>query len=377
MVSRPTSRRDVLRATGFAALGAGLSACAERRAPSLLLPEGPRRFGRVRVSEDRIIRTVVGLRPFRPAGFVVGAEKLGDKTVVHNYGHGGGGVTLSWGTSQLAVEEAWRTGEKRFAVLGCGAVGLATARLLLQRGAEVTIYAKDLPPNTTSNIAGAQWSPYTVVDDEQRTPAFGELLVRAARLSHRHFQQLPRVEYGIRWLENYVLADEPFASARERDPIGDLYPERRDLKPSEHPFPSRYVRRFTTMLIEPPVYLTALVRDVRLAGARIIVRELGNREEVRGLPEPVVVNCTGLGARALFGDDGFLPIKGQLTVLLPQDEVDYIVLTEDLYMFPRRDGILLGGTHERGVETLDVNEEARQRIVAGHRRIFEGLRQKP
>ena len=90
---------------------------------------------------------------------MVAVEKVGEKTVVHNYGHGGGGITLSWGTSELAVEEAWKTGERRFAVLGCGAVGLATARLLQERGAEVTIYAKDLPPHTTSNIAGGHWSP--------------------------------------------------------------------------------------------------------------------------------------------------------------------------------------------------------------------------
>jgi D-amino-acid oxidase len=62
-------------------------------------------------------------------------------------------------------------------------------------------------------------------------------------------------------------------------------------------------------------------------------------------------------------------------VLLPQPEVDYAVLTPDLYMFPRRDGILLGGTHERGVETLEPNLEAEQRILAGHREIFERMRE--
>ena len=117
----------MLKATGLAALGAGLSACASRRAGSLVSLEPPRRFARVHVSEDRIIRTVVGLRPFRASGFVVRVENVGDKTVVHNYGHGGGGITLSWGTSALAVDEAWKTGERRFAVLGCGAVGLASA----------------------------------------------------------------------------------------------------------------------------------------------------------------------------------------------------------------------------------------------------------
>src|SRR5258706_2363171 len=190
MLTTPTPRRAMLKATGLAALGAGLSACAGRRGGSLTWPEPPRRFARVHVSEDRIIRTVVGLRPFRPSGFVVRTEKLGETTVVHNYGHGGGGITLSWGTSELAVDEAWKTGEKPFAVLRCRAVGLATARLLQQRRAEGTIYAKALPPHTTSNIAGGQWSPTSVMAPDRRTPESDALLTRASPLSHRSFQRL-------------------------------------------------------------------------------------------------------------------------------------------------------------------------------------------
>jgi D-amino-acid oxidase len=364
----------MLRATGLAAVGAGLSACAARQGGSLVWPEPRRRFARVRVSEDRIIRTVVGLRPYRASGFVVRSEKLGEKTIVHNYGHGGGGITLSWGTSELAADEAWSTGAKRFAVLGCGAVGLATARLLQRRGGEITIYAKDLPPQTTSNIAGGQWSPTSVMAGDRRTAESDALLARAARLSHRSYQQLPAAEFGIRWLENYILSDEPLGEWWEQSLVRDLYPELRALRPDEHPFPARYARRFTTMLIEPPIYLSAMERDVRVAGGRIVVGELRSREEVQALPEPVIVNCTGLGAKALFGDDELEPVKGQLTFLLPQPEVDYIVITNQLYMFPRRDGILLGGTFEHGVWSLDVNEEARQRILAGQRALFEGMK---
>jgi glycine/D-amino acid oxidase-like deaminating enzyme len=373
MIARQVPRRAMLKATGLAALGAGLAACATRRAGSLVSLEPPRRFARVHVSEDRIIRTVVGLRPFRASGFVVRVENVGDKTIVHNYGHGGGGITLSWGTSALAVDEAWKTGEKRFAVLGCGAVGLASARLLQQRGAEVTIYAKDLPPHTTSNIAGGQWAPTSVMDGARRTAESDALLARASRLSHRAFQQLPAVEFGIRWLENYVLSDEPLEPWWEQELVRDLYPELRELGPREHPFPARHARRFTTMLIEPPIYLSAMLRDVRLAGGAVVVRELTSREQVQALPEPVVVNCTGLGAKALFGDDELEPVKGQLTFLLPQPEVDYMVITEGLYMFPRRDGILLGGTFQHGVWSLDVDEDARRRIVAGHRALFDGM----
>src|SRR5262249_49277823 len=95
---------------------------------------------KVQVFPDRIIRMVAGLRPYRSCGFLVRADHIGGKVIVHNYGHGGCGVTLSWGTGQLAVDLALKTPFRRAAVLGCGAVGLATARLLEDHGFQVTIY---------------------------------------------------------------------------------------------------------------------------------------------------------------------------------------------------------------------------------------------
>jgi glycine/D-amino acid oxidase-like deaminating enzyme len=105
-----------------------------------------------------------------------------------------------------------------------------------------------------------------------------------------------------------------------------------------------------------------------------VVRDFGDLRAVAALPEALVMNCTGLGARALFGDDELMPIKGQLTVLLPQPEVDYITLTNELYMFPRRDGILLGGTHERGQWTLEPDTDAAARVLDGHTRFFAAMR---
>src|SRR5215213_1760528 len=64
----------------------------------------PRIFSPVKVSRDRIIREIVGLRPYRAEGFVVQAERVGNKLLVHNYGHGGAGITLSWGTATQAVD---------------------------------------------------------------------------------------------------------------------------------------------------------------------------------------------------------------------------------------------------------------------------------
>ncbi len=146
-------RRSVLKALGMLASAAALEGCAAKHVTLAATPPPVPAAGsallklpKVNVQPDREIRTVVGLRPFRPSGFVVGGQKLDDKLVVHNYGHGGGGVTLSWGTGELACREVDSTGEKNIAVLGCGAVGLATARLLQERGCTVTIYAKDFRP---------------------------------------------------------------------------------------------------------------------------------------------------------------------------------------------------------------------------------------
>ena len=124
----------------------------------------------VRVSPERVIRTVAGLRPYRAQGFVVRAEALGIKKLVHNYGHGGAGITLSWGTSRLAVDLGLPGHHGPVAVSGAGVIGLSTARLLQEAGFAVTIYTNALPPDTTSNIAGGQWSPFGHYREDLVTP---------------------------------------------------------------------------------------------------------------------------------------------------------------------------------------------------------------
>ena len=93
----------------------------------------------VEVDPSREILTVAGLRPFRPDGFVVRREEVGAKALIHNYGHGGGGMSLSWGSSQQAVRLAGSVSGQSCAVVGGGVMGLSTARLLQHRGARVTV----------------------------------------------------------------------------------------------------------------------------------------------------------------------------------------------------------------------------------------------
>jgi D-amino-acid oxidase len=375
-------RRSAIKALGILAGTAALEGCAVKHIASAAPPTPPvlsplLKLPKVNVQPDREIRTVVGLRPFRPSGFVVAPQKFDDKLVVHNYGHGGGGVTLSWGTGELACREVDATDQENVAVLGCGAVGLATARLLQERGRSVTIYAKDLPPNTTSNIAGAQWFPVNVFQRSHASPDFLSKFVEASHLANRRYQLMVGTRYGIRWLPNYEMDTEPFSDGQLRSPdspIRDLVPEDRVLDMDENPFPFPYVRQFQTMMIEPNTYLPAMLQDFQIAGGRIEVRQIHDVAELQALPQRVTVNCTGLGAKDLFHDEELIPVKGQLTFLLPQPEIQYCTLPPDLYMFPRSDGIALGGTHEPGVWSLEPDLLAKQRIVAEHARIFRDMR---
>lgn len=330
------------------------------------------------VSPDLITRTTVGLRPYRARGFVLRAEAVGSKTIVHNYGHGGGGMSLSWGTALQARALALATEKRVAAVIGCGVIGLSTARVLQDAGFAVTIYARDLPPSTTSNMSGAQWTPTSVYADGEVDAGFLAQFAEASELAQRRYQTLLGEDYGVRWIENYGVYDEPgggFMNSSVPAVNRHLYPEVEAYGPGEHPFPTRYATRFLTMFIEPNRYLRALQRDYLLRGGRIVVREFPDRAAVSALDEPLVLNCTGLGAKTLFGDEVLEPVRGQLTVLAPQPGIDYLMLGGGGgYMFPRSDGIVLGGTFQHGDANTAPDPDIERRVVERHRRFFTAMR---
>jgi len=394
----PPNRKDLmdrrtLLKTGSAALVAlSVGGCATSRAARQIStsPADARssiRLPLVEASWDRVIRTTVGLRPHRDSGFVLRAEKLDEKLLVHNYGHGGSGMSLSWGTGQMAAEAATERDQRRAAVIGCGVVGLTSARQLQRRGFDVTIYAMSVPPDTTSNMSLAGFTPTSgLIENARRTTEWTEQLRRAARIAYRQLQLLAGPYYGVSWISNYNLTDEPEEGPPE---TGDLLPA--ELRtggvrfgPGEHPFPTKYAFRRPVIRIEPSIYLDALVRDFLSFGGRIVIRKFDTPRDLMSLAQPIIINCTGLGSRTLFADDEIIPLKGQLTHFVPQPEINYQTASDTrnaalrgnigIHMMPRTDGIALGGTSERGLWTLEPNEQARQEIVDQHIQLFRAMR---
>ena len=394
-------RRTLLKTGSMAALGFGLAGCAARASQPARLNRGLTRppivLAPVRASWGRVIRTTVGLRPHRPSGFLLKAEKFDTKTVVHNYGHGGAGISLSWGTGALAADLALLQSARQAAVVGAGAVGLAAARQLQRRGFDVTIYAKAVPPDTTSNMAYATFSPTSRLVSGPRAATWESQFNSAVEIAYRQLQLLVGSRYGISWLDSYsTLEALPSMENAEKDILdsfeddveeGDddarldvasrtysaelptyLRSDREFFYPGEHPFPTPYASRRSSMRIEPSIYLDALVREFHLLGGRIVIREFETLRDLMSIRESVIVNCTGLGSLDLFSDEELIPVKGQLTFLVPQPEVNY-----EFNCMPRSDGIALGSTGEWGIWTLEPNEEARQRIVERAIERFAGM----
>jgi D-amino-acid oxidase len=374
----PMHRRAFLKKGGVAALGLAMGGCAPvlagqrtpRRPSAMLYP--------VDVSWDRVIRTTVGLRPHRPSGFVVRAERLDDRTLIHNFGHGGAGMSLSWGTATLAAELAMPHPERRAAVLGCGVVGLTTARLLQRRGFDVTIYAASLPPETTSNMLWGGFTPTSGLVT-LRTPEWDAQFRRAAEIAYREHQLLVGRGYGVSWIATYTPTDSrtitPRGEAAGGVPAEPLLPTGLTsgsaiLGPGEHPFLTRYARASATMRFEPSIYLEKLMHEVVEFGGRIVVRRFDTPRDLMLLDEKVIVNCTGLGAKTLFGDQELTPLKGQLTVLIPQPEINYSMGG----MMPRSDGIVLGHVTIRDDWSLEVNQTERTRVVENAMRSLARIR---
>ena len=362
-------RRDVLAGLGGLAAASACASVPAKTSPVQIEP----RFPPVQSSLDRVTRTVVGLRPFRPQGFRLESELIGDRQVLHNYGHGGCGVTLSWGTSGEAADMIAGEGPQEVAVLGAGVMGLTSALILARRGHRVRIYAADFPPNTTSNVAGALWLPTSLYDREKATDAFHVTNRRVTRSAHAGF--LPYVNrpgYGVNWVRHHDISNRKDRPVYPLPGGDDLYPEiRRRNEDALFGFASE--EAFYTLMIDPDFYLEAIFRDALIAGATAEEKRFESLDEVLGLPERVIVNCSGLGAGVLFSDESLMPIRGQLTHLLPQPEIAYAysgrAFGGPLYMFPRQTGLVLGGSFDRGNDSLAIDPKEVVRMVDGHARL--------
>lgn len=327
--------------------------------------------------EEDVVALRCGIRPHRRGRVRVESQEVFGKSVVHNYGHGGAGVTLSWGTAQAAVGLVARSadvgaggGEARaaslhlqqVAVIGAGVVGLTTAHELARHGARVRVYAREFGHGTTSSLAGALWLPTGVAWGEtaEERAAFLGWLACAKR---RFLAQMGEGGWGVR---TFPLWEPGVAQQDPRFFRDGIVTDWRTVERLPIHGAVRVGQTWTALFIDTPLFLERLMSDLRGAGVEFVERSFERAEEVADLPEPSVVNCLGLGAREVWKDRAMVPVRGHLLHLRPQS-VEYIYHAHYTYMFSRRSALVLGGSYEEGVDDPRVDESICRKILAKHR----------
>ncbi len=312
----------------------------------------------IRATPDRIFRTTVCLRPFRAAGPRIEVEQVGRKRVVHNYGHGGSGWSLSWGSAEVAVGMALADGVREVAVIGAGALGITAALTAQRAGASVTIYAREQFPHVRSARATGTWSPDSRVAMQKAVdPGFGdrwEAMARSSFATYQSYLGLPGDP--VEWTDRYMLSDTPFGQERQpaampterpddflhlESRLSDIMPRSVEMAPGTHPFRPAFVRRNSSLTFNVADLAHQLTHDFLIAGGRLVPMEFHEPGDVTRLKQKVVINCTGYGARALWRDESIVPVRGQISWLIPQAGATYGVFYGSLSMLARRDGIVV------------------------------------
>ena len=356
----------------------------------------------IRAHPDCIFRTTVCLRPFRAAGPRMDVEHVGNRVVVHNYGHGGSGWSLAWGAADVAVSKARAAAlsSRDVAVVGCGALGLTAAIIAQRAGLRVTIYAKERPPDVRSARATGVWSPDSrIALTSAAAPEFAGQWEAMARTSFAMYQSyLGMPGTPIEWTDRYFLSDTdptggsesgggpgaPAVDAPKRDfahyesRIDDITPDLEALPAGSHPFPTKYASRTSSMTFNVADYSRQLMNDFLIAGGTLETREFHSPQEVASVPQPVIINCPGYGGRQLWSDESIIPVRGQIAWLIPQEGAHYGLIYKDLNVVARRDGIVvqpIPGGDDFGFN--DDNEQPdRQAAEAGVlllKELFDGM----
>lgn len=249
-------------------------------------------------------------------------------------------------------------------VIGAGVSGLTVAIRLLEEGWKVRIIARQQGDPLVSAVAAAIWFPYQVAHPDADRWGL-ETLDRLAHLAHRP-EEIVRP----------VLARDLRRSPAPPPAWAPSLPHFAPLARDELPAGITAGYRYELLLVETPRYNRWLYEEVARLGGEVTAGEVQSLDEVidRG---QVVINCTGLGARTLVPDPALYAIRGQIA-LLPAGLVDEVTLDDHdearpIYVIPRRDGTVVGGTAEVRDEEQGVRPAQAREMLARAARLVPAL----
>lgn len=236
-------------------------------------------------------------------------------------------------------------------VVGGGVSGLTTAVLLAERGMDVRVWSRDRDADTASGVSGGLCWPYRIEPQEKAL----EWAVRSFR-KFAWLAEQPELT-GVRLVRGTL----------EGGAASTVPPEWISLIGS----PPR------TPLVDMQTYLPYLRGRLTAAGGRCEQRTVSSLTEASA-EAPVVVDCTGLGARELVGDTGMRPVRGQIVVVENPGIEEWFLSSESgaretTYVLPQPYGVLLGGTADEDAEETAPDPAVTRAIVERSARVHPEL----
>jgi D-amino-acid oxidase len=254
----------------------------------------------------------------------------------------------------------------KITIVGAGISGLATAFTLAKKKHSIKIVAKNFTPDLTSNRAAAFWFPYHIRNDERG--------INWCKLSYEKYKKFS--EDGLCGVSMHKL----LKVVREGVEEGEMtwfsfMPEGsyRILSGDEIPpgFSTAYDIRVP--LIETQIFLPWLMNELRLMNVEIIETEVRSFKEIAGAD--VIVNCSALGSRQLCNDKDLVPVRGQVGLIEPKNNFPIFLDNElPLYIVPRKDAMIVGGTYEPGIEEAVTEPATIDALLDNAYKVFPELK---
>ncbi|XP_076761272.1 D-aspartate oxidase-like [Xylocopa sonorina] len=269
----------------------------------------------------------------------------------------------------------------RVAVVGAGVIGVTSA--LAVKNAfpqfEVHVIADKFSPDTTGDGSAGLWSPYLL----ENTPS--DKISEWGGITHRWLETLWKAglasEIGLSLTPIYRVTHDLDGyhtpnwtklvygahrlSPDELEKLNNLYKEN---------YKDGWI--FVSYTVEPVRLLPWLTKQFLESGGKLRDRKIYALSELIDDGYDLIINCSGLGARKLVGDNTVIPIRGQVTrVTAPW--VMYGFLEDDdhgNYIIPNFDSVVLGGTHQENDFDCTPRKEDSEFIRNGCCRILPSLK---
>lgn len=354
-----------------------------------------RKINPPKLEKKHLGKHIVCHRPMRQGSPKMHVENLGNKIIAHNYGHGGSGWTLGPGAAKYVIGLVQANMQKNnlakgtpIVVVGAGALGLFSALELVEQGYKnVTVMAESFE-NLTSHNAGGLLAPVSM----DNNPEMQKLIDKIGIDAYVFYKAIAQGKNKL-IPTGAVIVPTYFENREDSglEPyVGQVMAPAKDVILD---FQNGTTRKMVSY--DDGIFMDtgSLMTSLRKALENKVTFKQKKVDDLAALPEKVIINCTGNGAKELANDQNMVSVQGHLVMLQDQNpkDIDHMILVyfgkgktqtglnvkRSFYIFPKRlpgmpqnDVGVIGGTFIEGADASVPHHEEFDIMMQGAKQFY-------